>query len=91
MIIGMSIVDSDRETNARRQSRFRDTTGFELVVALSAATVLVGVAYTLVPLWAAPDAWERANGPFQMVFAAMLSLTGPAIGMFMASTRRSLS
>ncbi|MFD6882998.1 hypothetical protein [Rhodococcus sp. NPDC060084] len=83
----MSIVDLDREANARRQSHFRDTPGFELVVALSAATVLVGVAYTLVPLWAAPDAWERASGPFQVVFAAMLALTGPAIGLFMAGAR----
>lgn len=57
-------------------------------VALSAATLLVGVAYTLVPLWAAPDAWERASGPFQVVFAAMLALTGPAIGFFMADSRR---
>ncbi len=90
MIRGMSTVDLDREAHARRQNRFRDTPGFELVVALSAATVLVGVAYTLVPLWAAPDAWERASGPFQAVFAGMLAITGPAIGFFLAGSRRSL-
>lgn len=87
MIRGMSIVDFDRVANARRQSRFRNAPGFELVVALSAATVLVGVAYILVPLWAAPDAWERASGPFQVVFAGMLAITGPAIGFFMAGAR----
>ncbi|MEV1134533.1 hypothetical protein [Rhodococcus coprophilus] len=85
----MSIVDLNREANARRPSRFRATPGLELVAALSAATVLVGVAYTFVPLWAAPEAWERASGPFQVVFAAMLALTGPAIGFFLAASKRS--
>lgn len=88
MIRGMSIVDLDREANARRQSRIRDAPGFGLVVALSAATVLVGVAYTLVPIWAAADAWGRAINSFQVVFTAMLALTGPAIGLFMAGSRR---
>ena len=76
-------------TSARSRGHVRGARGFDLVVGLSAATILVGAAYTVVPIWAAPEAWERASGPFQTVFTAMLALTGPAVGLFMASVRRS--
>ncbi|MGN5238064.1 hypothetical protein [Rhodococcus sp. SJ-3] len=85
----MSISLVDREVGARRRSYVRAAPGFDLVVGLSVMTIVVGVAYVLVPIWAAPDVWERASGPFQTVFTAMLALTGPAIGMYMASLRRS--
>lgn len=89
MIRSMSIVDLGSVVNARSHNRIRSAPGFGLVVGLSIMTIVVGVAYVLVPIWAAPDVWERASGPFQMVFTAMIALTGPAIGMYMASTRRS--
>jgi hypothetical protein len=79
----LSSVVGDRSYN-----RVRQAPGFALVAALFIMTMGVGVAYVLVPIWAAPDAWERASDPFQTVFTAMLALTGPAIGFFMASVRR---
>jgi len=79
----------DHEVGARRRSDVRGRPGFDLVVGLSVMTIVVGVAYVLVPIWAAPDAWERASGPFQTVFTAMLALTGPAIGLSMAGARLS--
>jgi len=85
----MGTVLTNQGLSTRTRESVRGAPGFDLVVALSAATILVGVAYTLVPLWVAPDVWVRASGPFQTVFTAMLALTGPAIGFLMANTRRS--
>ncbi|WP_397519323.1 hypothetical protein [Rhodococcus pyridinivorans] len=83
-VTALSSVVGDRSYN-----RVRQAPGFALVAALFTMTMVVGAAYVLVPIWAAPDAWERASDPFQTVFTALLALTGPAIGMFMASTWRS--
>jgi cytochrome c-type biogenesis protein CcmH/NrfG len=89
MTSGADMTALSPDAGDRSYNRIRQATGFALVAALFTMTIVVGVAYILVPLWAAPDVWERASKPFQTVFTAMLALTGPAIGMFMAGVRRS--
>nr|WP_240918880.1 hypothetical protein [Rhodococcus sp. 14C212] len=53
-----------------------------LAFGMAAATVLVGVAYFLVPLWAGTQKWERAEPAFQVVFTALVGFTGSAITFY---------
>lgn len=56
-----------------------------LAIGLSAATLLIGLIYLLVPLWAGAEKWDRASSPFQVVFTAIVGLTGSAIGYYFSS------
>ena len=59
----------------------------KLTSLLVAATVLFGVGYITTPLMVDAAAWGRAQGPFQTVFASMVTLTAIAVGFTVASRR----
>ncbi|EID78269.1 MULTISPECIES: hypothetical protein [Rhodococcus] len=78
-------VTEQPEVTIRRLDERQEDTRKALAIGLSVATFLVGLIYLLVPLWAGTDKWDRASSPFQVVFTAMVGLTGSAIGYYFSS------
>ncbi|PBC47233.1 hypothetical protein [Rhodococcus sp. ACPA1] len=78
-------VTEQPEVTIRRLDERQEDTRKALAIGLSIATFLVGLIYLLVPLWAGADKWDRASSPFQVVFTAMVGLTGSAIGYYFSS------
>ncbi|MFD7011444.1 hypothetical protein [Rhodococcus jostii] len=72
-------VTEQPEVTIRRLDERQEDTRKALAIGLSVATFLVGLIYLLVPLWAGADKWDRASSPFQVVFTAMVGLTGSAM------------
>ncbi|MFC9839847.1 hypothetical protein ACFVKB_39625 [Rhodococcus sp. NPDC127530] len=80
-------VTEQPEVTIRRLDERQEDTRKALAIGLSVATFLVGLIYLLVPLWAGADKWDRASSPFQVVFTAMVGLTGSAIGYYFSSRK----
>ena len=78
-------VAAQPEVTIHRLDERQEDTRKALAIGLSVATFLVGLIYLLVPLWAGADKWDRASSPFQVVFTAMVGLTGSAIGYYFSS------
>ena len=78
-------VTEQPEIIIRRLDDRQEDTRKALAIGLSVATFLVGLIYLLAPLWVGADKWDRASSPFQVVFTAMVGLTGSAIGYYFSS------